>query len=84
MTPTYKSIKGHFVFDLMRSILQKKFSRKFKKLIPSLYSRPKDIRMSSISNEFKEHGIHRAASLGQHTLINTTKKHYTRVVKDFK
>ena len=65
ITPTGKSIKGHFVFDLTRSILQKKFSRKFGKLIPGLKSRPKDIRMSSISNEFKEHGIHRAASLGQ-------------------
>ena len=84
ITPTAKSIKGHFVFDLTRSILQKKFSRKFKKLIPGLKSRPKDIRMSSISNEFKEHGIHRAASIGQHTSIKTTQKHYTRVVKDFK
>ena len=84
ITPTGKSIKGHFVFDLTRSILQKKFSRKFAKLVPGLKSRPKDIRMSSISNEFKEHGIHRAASLGQHTSIKTTKKHYTRVVKDFK
>ena len=84
ITPTGKSIKGHFVFDLTRSILQKKFSRKFAKLVPGLKSRPKDIRMSSISNEFKEHGIHKAASLGQHTSIKTTKKHYTRVLKDFK
>ena len=84
ITPTGKSIKGHFVFDLTRSKLQKKFSRKFAKLIPGLKSRPKDIRMSSISNEFREHGIQRAASLGQHASIKTTKKHYTRVVKDFK
>ena len=34
ITPTGKSIKGHFVFDLTRSKLQKKFSRKFAKLIP--------------------------------------------------
>ena len=84
ITPTGKSIKGHFVFDLTRSMLQKKFSRKFAKLIPGLKSRPKDIRMSSISNEFREHGIQRAASLGQHTSIKTTQKHYTRAVKDFK
>ena len=84
ITPTGKSIKGHFVFDLTRSKLQKKFSRKFAKLIPGLKSRPKDIRMSSISNEFREHGIQRAASLGQHTSIRTTQKHYTRAVKDFK
>ena len=84
ITPTGKSIKGHFVFDLTRSMLQKKFSRKFAKLIPGLKSRPKDIRMSSISNEFREHGIQRAASLGQHTSIKTTQKHYTRALKDFK
>ena len=33
--PTGKSIKGHFVFDLTRSKLQKN-SRKFTKLIPGL------------------------------------------------
>ena len=84
ITPTGKSIKGHFVFDLTRSMLQKKFSRKFAKLIPGLKSRPKGIRMSSISNEFREHGIQRAAPLGQHTSIKTTQKNYTRDVKDFK
>ena len=83
-TPTGKSIKGHFVFDLTRSILQKKFSRKFVKIVPGLKSRPKDIRMPFISNEFREHGIQRAASLGQHTSIKTTQKHYTKAVKDFK
>ena len=35
-------------------------------------SRPKDIRMSSISNEFREHGIQRASSLGLHTSVKTT------------
>ena len=84
ITHTGKSIKVHFVFDLTRSILQKKFSRKFVKIIPSLKSRPKDIRMSSVSNEFREYGIQRAASLWHFTSIKTTQKHYTRVVKDFK
>ena len=83
ITTTDKLIKGNFIFDLTKSKLQKKISRKFEKLIPGLKSRPKDIRMSSISNEFREHGIQRAASLGQHTSIKTTQKHYTRVVKDF-
>ena len=40
--------------------------------------------MSSISNEFREQGIQRAASLGQHTPTKTTQKHYTRAVEDFK
>ena len=31
-TPTGKAITGHFVFDLTRSKLQKKFSRKFEKI----------------------------------------------------
>ena len=66
-TPTGKTITGHFVFDLTRSKLQKKFSRKFAKLIPDMKSRPKDIRMSYISNEFWEYGIQRASSLGLHT-----------------
>ena len=57
ITPTGKSIKVHFVFDLTRLIIRKKFSRKFAKIIPGLKSRPKDIRMSSISYEFREHGI---------------------------
>ena len=56
-TPTGKLITDHFVFDLIRSKLQMKFSRKFAKLIPGLKSIPKDIRMSSTSNEFREHGI---------------------------
>ena len=35
-TSTGKTLTGQFVFDLTRSKLQKKFSRKFKKLIPGL------------------------------------------------
>ena len=69
ISPTGKSIKGHFVFHLTRSILQKKFSRKFAKLIPGLKSRPKDIRTPSISNIFREHVIQRVASLGWHTFL---------------
>ena len=83
-TPTGRVIEGHFVFDLTRSKLQKRFSRKFSKLIPDLKSRPKDVRMSSISNEMREYGIHKASSLGQHTSIGTTKRHYIRVGRDFK
>ena len=64
ITPTGKSIKDHFVFNLTRSKLQKKFSKKFAKLITCLKSLSKDIRMSSISNEFREHEIQRVASLG--------------------
>ena len=37
--------------------------------------KPKDIRMLSISNEFRELEIQRAASLRQHTSIRTTHKH---------
>ena len=83
-TLTGKTIIGHFVFDLTRSKLQKKISRKFAKLIPDMKSRLKDIRMSSISNEFREHGIQRASSLGLHTSVKTTQEHYTRIAKDFK
>ena len=36
ITPTGKTITSHFVFDLTRSKLQKKFSRKFAKLIPDI------------------------------------------------
>ena len=45
---------------------------------------PKDIRMSSISNEFSEHGIQRASSLGLNTSVKITQEHYTRIAKDFK
>ena len=83
-TLTRKIITGHFVFDLTRSYFQKKFSRKFAKLIPEMKSRPKDIRMSSISNEFREHGIQRASFLGLHTSVKTTQEHYIRISKDFK
>ena len=40
-TSNGKLITGHFVFDLTRSKLQKKISRKFKKLILGLKSRQK-------------------------------------------
>ena len=75
---------GHFVFDLTRSKLQKKFSRKFKKLIPGLKLRPKDIRMSSISNEMRDHRIYRASSLGMHATIRTTRENYIREAQEFK
>ena len=83
-TPTGKTTTGHLVFYLTRSKLQKKFSRKFAKLIPDVKSRPKDIRILSISNEFRGHGIQRASSLGLHTSVKTTQEHYTRIEKDFK
>ena len=83
-TSTGKTLTGHFVFDLTRSKLQKKFSRKFKKLIPGLKLRPKDIRMSSISNEMRDHGIYRASSLGMHSTIRTTREHYIREAQEFK
>ena len=57
-TPTGKALTGHFVFDLTRSKLQKKFSKKFKKLIPGLKLRPKDIRMSPILNKMRDHWIY--------------------------
>ena len=75
---------GHFVFDLTRSKLQKKLSRKLKKLIPGLQLRPKDIRMSSISNEMRDHGIYRASSLGMHSMIKTAREHYIREAQEFK
>ena len=83
-TSTGKTLTGNFVFDLTRSKLQKKFSRKFKKLIPGLKLRPKDIRMSSISNEMRDHGIYRASSLGRHATIRTTREHYIREAQEFK
>ena len=76
-TPTGKKIVGHFIFNLTKYRFEKKFSRKFKRMFPNLKLRPKDIRISSLSNEMKEFEIHREASLGQHT-ITTTKRHYTR------
>ena len=47
-------------------------------------SRPKDIRMSFISNEFKEHWIQSASPLGLHIFVKATQEHYTRIAKDFK
>ena len=47
-------------------------------------SRQKNIRMSSILNEFREHGIHRASFLELHTSVKTTQEHHTRIAKDFK
>ena len=50
---TRRTITEHFVFDLNRSKLRKKISKKLKFLIPGVKSRPKDIWMSSISNEMR-------------------------------
>ena len=83
-TSTGKTLTGYFVFDLARSKFHKKFSRKFKKLIPGLQLRPKDIRMSSISNEMRDHGIYRASSLGIHSTIKTTREHYIKETQEFK
>ena len=40
--------------------------------------------MSPISNEFREHGIQRASSLGLKISVKTTQKHHTGIAKDFK
>ena len=77
-TPTGKEIVEHFIFSFTKFKLKKKFSRKFKRMFPNLKQIPKDIRMSLLSNEIKEFGIHRIAPLGQHTTITATKKHYIR------
>ena len=53
-------------------------------MIPGLKLRPKDIRMSSISNEMRDHGIYRASSLGMHATIRTTREHYIREAQEFK
>ena len=83
ITQTGKYIKGSFVFDLTLHILQKKFSRKFAKLVPCLKSGPKDIRMPSISNEFRNHWIQKAASLRYHTSIKTTSEALYKSSKRF-
>ena len=67
-TPTGKTMTIQFVFNLTKSKLQKKISIKFAKLIPDMKSRQK-IRISSILNEYREHGIQRASSLGLHTSV---------------
>ena len=72
------------LFNLAKSKLRKKLSRKFKKLVPGLKLRPKDIRMPSISNEMRDHVIYRASSLGMHSTIRTTREHYIREAKEFK
>ena len=66
-TPIVKTITNYFVIDLTRSKLQKKISRKFSMLISDMISRPKDISMSSISNEFSEYEIQRVFSLELYT-----------------
>ena len=38
----------------------------------------------SISNEFREHGILKASSLGLLKSIKTTQQNYIRIDKDFK
>ena len=76
--------KLQFFFNLTRSKLQKKISRKFAMLIPDMKSKPKNIRMSSISNEFKDYKIQRSSSLELHTSAKTTQVFYIRILKDFK
>ena len=44
-------------------------------------SRPKDIKMSSFSDEFREHGIQKVSSLGLHTSVKKTQEHYIRRIR---
>ena len=71
------------MFYPARSILKRKLSRKLVKLILGLKSRQK-IRMSSISNELKEHNIQRNILFEWYISIKTTQKHYPRAEKCFK
>ena len=65
-------------------MLQKSFSRKLAKIVAHLKSTPKDNRISSIINWFRDYEIQRAVSLGQYTSIRTTQKYYAGAAKDFK
>ena len=78
ITPTSNSIKSHFVFDSTRYIHQNRFSRKLVMLAPNINWRPKiseyhQFQMNLNCMKFKE----------RHISIKTTKRHYTRVVRDF-
>ena len=78
-TLTWKSNTDHFVFDFTKSKLGKEnINKKVSKVIPYIKSRPKDIRISSISNELREIGIQREFSLGLHILFD---KNYEFLIK---
>jgi hypothetical protein len=81
-TSNRKILKGPFVFDLSRKRLASKFKDNFSKLIPGIKIRAKDIRMSSLTDERKEHGLTRASSLAHHTNSKMTLRHYIRGAKN--
>ena len=66
ITLTAKRIIEHFIFYLTMSQFEKKFSMKFKWIFTNQKLRPKNVRISSISNKLKDFGIHSCVTLLAH------------------
>ena len=69
---------------LQELFFKRNFQESSQKIASNIKSRPNDIKFVLISNDFKEHEMQRAASLGQHTLNKSTQKQYQKTMKNFK
>ena len=79
-----RKIKGHFLFNKGISSVTKKFDAAYKKLFANRSKiRPKDIRVSAISDTNKNKTLTEAATLANHKSIKITRDHYLREATTF-
>ena len=50
LTPLNEKVSGHFIFNLTRRTISRKFKSNFDGIVKNLDLRPKDLRKSSIKN----------------------------------
>lgn len=77
------NITGHFLFDVNRSNLERKFTSGFGGVIDDVKIRPKDLRISSISHKNTHGTLAEAAALADHKNTRVTSNHYTRAALEF-
>jgi hypothetical protein len=76
------SISGHFLFDVNKTSLGRKFANRFDGVI-DIKIRPKDLRISSISYKNTHGTLAEAAALADHRSARITTDHYTRAAVEF-
>ena len=79
-----RKVNGHFLFNKGISSVTKKFDAAYKKLFANKSKiRPKDIRVSAISDTNRNKTLTEAATLANHKSTKITRDHYLREATTF-
>jgi hypothetical protein len=83
LTTRGERITGHFIFEFTKDTLSKRFVNGFGGILTDIKLRPKDLRISSISDRNTHGSLIEAAALADHRTTRITREHYTRAAVAF-